>query len=106
MITKPAPAPFVAFSADTPEAEWAPVVTKAVQFALARKRQVLFEVQAICPAPIDLSDQADQLRSAGDVTLRALLTVMRAAGADASRIVISASVQQGVDHCAYRIDPK
>lgn len=106
VITQPAPAPFIKFSDDTPEDDWAPVVTKSVKFALARKAQLLFVVQATCPAPADLKGQADQLRQASDTTLRSLLTVMRAAGADASQILISARVQQNVAHCVYHIDPE
>lgn len=83
-----------------------PVVTKSVKFALARNAQLLFMVQATCPAPVDLTSQTDQLRHASDTTLRSLLTVMRAAGADASQILISARVQQNIAHCVYHIDPK
>ncbi|MEE8657843.1 hypothetical protein CGLAMM_04445 [Acetobacteraceae bacterium EV16G] len=106
VIIQPAPAPFIKFSDDTPEDDWAPVVTKSVKFALARNAQLLFVVQATCPAPIDLKGQADQLGHASDTTLRSLLTVMRAAGADASQILISARVQQNIAHCVYHIDPK
>lgn len=106
VIIQPAPAPFIKFSDDTPMDDWAPVVTKSVKFALTRKAQLLFVVQAACPAPIDLKSQADQLRHTSDTTLRSLLTVMRAAGADASQILISARVQQNIARCVYYIDPK
>ncbi len=84
----------------------APVITKSVKFALARKPQLLFVVQATCPAPADLKGQADQLRQASDTTLRSLLKVIARIGADASQILISARVQQNIVHCVYHIDPK